>query len=78
MQVILSVSDGLEFEEPEKAKSCQAISSLCQARHSAVPAVCDWWLWLKHDLDQLGAFPALSNTECFLLTLHHGKKKPDM
>lgn len=30
MQVILSVNDALEFEEAAEAKSCQAVSSLCQ------------------------------------------------
>lgn len=30
MQVILSVSDGLEFEEAPKAKSCQAVKSFRQ------------------------------------------------
>lgn len=31
MQVILSVSDGSEFEEAPKAKSCQAVNSFRQA-----------------------------------------------
>lgn len=30
MQVILSVSDGLEFEQAMKAKSCQAVNSFRQ------------------------------------------------
>lgn len=71
MQVILSVSDGLEFEEAPKAKPCQAIGSFRQL----VPTICDWWLWLAHDLAQWGASWALTSAEqCrVLLGLHHDK-----
>ena len=71
MQVILS-----EFEEATKAKSCQAINSFRQLVARTVPAVCDWWPRLTHDLAQWGAFPALTNTEHYRisLSLHHGFK----
>lgn len=48
MQVILSVSDGLEFEEASKAKSCQAstLSRQLVATQSPLCVIDDYGLYM--------------------------------
>lgn len=48
MQVILSVSDGLEFEEASEAKSCQAVNSFRRlvAARSPLFVIDDYGLYM--------------------------------
>lgn len=78
MQVILSVSDGLEFEEAPKAKSCQAVNSFRQlvATQSPLFVIDDHGLYMTYPSEEPSQHWPTPNTTGFYSAYIMVKKEP--